>query len=142
MVVDGFKMNRCFLTASITWHVRDSVPWKFEWSSCTTTQMSYQHVDIYVLQLKTMHCTSLQYCNAVVGAETEIQALQFTTTQMQWSSWISRLLAILITRYSPSKRTTTFVSYCVLKPTFTHISACKCPILMGFSANCSSCDVV
>ena len=29
--------------------------------------------------------TSLQYCNAVVGVETEIQPLQLTATQMQWS---------------------------------------------------------
>ena len=27
----------------------------------------------------------MQYLNAAVGAETEIQALQLTATQMQWS---------------------------------------------------------
>ncbi len=57
-----------------------------------------------------------------------------------WSSWISLLLAILVLRYGPSKKTT-FVSYCFSQPTFTHISGTKCPILMGFSAKCSLCDV-
>ncbi len=61
---------------------------------------------------------------------------------MIWSSWISRLLAILIARYSQLKRTTSFVSYCFSWPTFTHISGTKCPILRGFSAKCSLYDVV
>ncbi len=61
---------------------------------------------------------------------------------MIWSSWISRLSAILILRYSPSKKTTSFVSYCFSKPTFTHISGSKCPILMGFSPKYTLCDVV
>ncbi len=39
-----------------------------------------------------------------------------------WSSWISRLSAILILRYSPSKKTLSFVSYCFWKPSLTHIS--------------------
>ncbi len=60
---------------------------------------------------------------------------------MIWSRWISRLSAILILRYSPTKKTTSFVSYCFSKPTFTHISGTKCPILIGFSAKCSFCDV-
>ncbi len=59
-----------------------------------------------------------------------------------WSSWISRLLAILILRYSLSKKTSFVVSYCFSKPTFTHISRTECPILMEFSAKCSLCDVV
>ncbi len=61
---------------------------------------------------------------------------------MIWSSWISHLLAILILRYSPSKKATSFVSYCFSKPTFTHISGTKCPILLRFSAKCDLCDVL
>ncbi len=45
-------------------------------------------------------------------------------------------------RYSPSKKITSFVSYCFSQPTFTHISGTKWPIFMGFSAKCSVCDVV
>ncbi len=63
-------------------------------------------------------------------------------TYVIWSNWISRLSAILILRCIPSKKTTSFVSYYFSKPTFTHISGTKCPILMGFSAKCSLCTVV
>ncbi len=63
-------------------------------------------------------------------------------TYVIWSSWISHLSAILILRYSPSKETTSFGSYCFSKPTFTHISESTCPILMGFSAKWSLCNVL
>ena len=59
-----------------------------------------------------------------------------------WSSWTSHLSALLIVRYSLSKKTASFVSYCFSKPTFTHISRTNCPIFMGFSANVALCDVV
>ena len=63
-------------------------------------------------------------------------------TYVIWSSWISHLSAILILRYSPSKETTSFGSYCFSKPTFTNISESTCPILMGFSAKWSLCNVL
>ena len=65
-----------------------------------------------------------------------------TCTIVIWSSWITRLSAILILRYSSSKKTTSFVFYCFSKPTFTHISGNKCLSLMVFSAKCSLCNVV
>ncbi len=53
----------------------------------------------------------------------------------------SHLLIILTVRYSSSEKTASFVSYCLSKPTFTHILGTKGWILMKFSAKWSLCNV-
>ncbi len=65
------------------------------------------------------------------------QSFHFLNLKFLWKLHLwyyqARLSAILILRYSPSKGTTSFISYCFSKPTFTHISGSTCSILMGFS---------
>ena len=62
-------------------------------------------------------------------------SIEYCTVTVIWSSWISRMSAILIVRYSPSKKTTYFVFYCFSKPTFTHISGTNVRFWWGFQQN-------
>ncbi len=67
---------------------------EFEWSfeihnlHFTVTQLHGYVTDISIItttQRKELHLQLIQYRNAVVGAESDIRALQLTATQVQWS---------------------------------------------------------
>ena len=55
--------------------------------SCVTNILIY-FLSVIAAQHSALHLkvTSLLFCNAVVGAEREIHALQLSGTQMQWST--------------------------------------------------------
>ena len=65
---------------------------------------------IWVVLWKSAHFYCFLMCLTIV--------LLCTIKYVIWSSWISRLSPILIWRYSPSKKTSSLVSYCFSKHTF------------------------
>ena len=67
--------------------------------------------------------------------KSDLNLPRLLSTNVMWSSKMSRNSQILILRYRQTKRFSFFVSYCFCNPSTACIFRTNCPISMGFSSN-------